>query len=47
VLKRMAVRSGVQQIKMISTAKPVYAGADPFLTLIDRHTDDNVIETTG
>ncbi len=41
-LQRMEVRSGTQQIKLVTAAKPIYAGADPYNVLIDRNSDDNV-----
>ena len=45
-LRRLAVRSGVQQATLVTAAKPAYAGADPYNVLIDRKTDDNIIATT-
>ncbi|WP_380785487.1 M1 family aminopeptidase [Sphingomonas sp. R86521] len=43
----IAIRVGVQQIRLITSVKPSYAGTDPFDVLIDRNSDDNVIATTG
>ncbi len=43
----VAVHSGVQQIRLISAAKPSFAGTDPYDILIDRHSDDNVVATVG
>jgi len=45
--RSVPIRSGVQQIKLVSAAKPSYAGTDPYDILIDRHSDDNVVATTG
>jgi len=46
-LQSVAVRSGVQQIKFVTAAKPSFAGTDPYDVLIDRNSDDNVVETSG
>ena len=45
--RRMEVRSGTQQIRLVTAAKPVFAGADPYNVLIDRNSDDNVTAITG
>jgi len=42
-VRRMPVRSGIQQIKIVSVAKPTYGGADPYHLLIDRNSEDNII----
>ncbi len=47
LLQRMPVRGGIQQIRLVTAAKPSYAGADPYNILIDRNSDDNVIAVTG
>ena len=46
-VKRMEVRSGTQQIRLITAARPIFAGADPYNVLIDRNSDDNVTATAG
>ena len=46
-LQRIEVRSGSQQIKLVTAAKPHYAGADPYNVLIDRNSDDNVTPVEG
>jgi ABC-2 type transport system permease protein len=46
-LQRMPIHSGVQQIKLVTGAKPSFAGADPYNILIDRNSSDNVIATAG
>lgn len=46
-LQRLEVRSGTQRIKLVTAAKPVYAGADPYNFLIDRNSDDNVRAVAG
>jgi aminopeptidase N len=42
-LRRLAVRSGVQQARFVTAARPVFAGADPYNVLIDRKSDDNIV----
>ncbi len=46
-LQRMPVHSGIQQVKLVTSGKPSFAGADPYNILIDRNSDDNVTGTTG
>ena len=46
-LQRVSVHVVVQQIKLVTKAKPSFAGADPYNILIDRNSDDNVIATVG
>jgi hypothetical protein len=45
-LRRLKVRAGVQQARLVTTAKPLYAGVDPYGGLIDRKSDDNITATT-
>jgi len=45
--RSVALHSGVQQIRFVTAAKPAFAGTDPYETLIDRNSDDNVVATTG
>lgn len=42
-LQRMPVHSGVQMITLITRNKPAFAGSDPYNTLIDRNSDDNIV----
>lgn len=44
-LERRPVRSGVQTIKIVTKAKPVWAGIDPYNKYIDRDSDDNLVQT--
>jgi aminopeptidase N len=44
-LRPVTVRSGTQQIKFVTAAKPSFAGTDPYDVLIDRNSDDNIIAT--
>jgi ABC-2 type transport system permease protein len=42
-MKRQPVRSGTQEIRVVSTRKPAFAGIDPYNKYIDRNSDDNVV----
>ncbi|HEY0685854.1 MAG TPA: M1 family aminopeptidase [Steroidobacter sp.] len=42
-MQRLPIRSGEQQIRIVTQRKPVYAGVDPYLTFIDRNLNDNVM----
>jgi len=46
-LKRVPVRSGTQVVELVTAARPVFAGADPYNVRIDRNSDDNLVATTG
>ncbi|MCW3798446.1 aminopeptidase [Sphingomonas sp. BN140010] len=46
-LGRQPIRSSVKKIVIRSTAKPAFAGVDPYNYYIDRNSDDNVKEVTG
>jgi len=46
-MERMPVKSGTQQIRVVSKRKPAFAGVDPYNKYIDRNSDDNVVATTG
>lgn len=46
-LRPVAIRTGTQQIKFVTVAKPGFAGVDPFEVLIDRNSGDDVVTTTG
>lgn len=43
-LERRPVRSGTQTIKIVTKAKPVWAGVDPYNKYIDRNSDDNLVQ---
>jgi ABC-2 type transport system permease protein len=45
-MKRVPIRSGEQQVKIVTKGKPLYAGVDPYLTYIDRNHNDNVVSVT-
>lgn len=42
-MRRVQLRSGPQTVHMVVDRKPSFAGVDPYHTLIDRNTDDNVV----
>jgi ABC-2 type transport system permease protein len=46
-LQRLPIRSGEQQVRIITKRAPVYAGVDPYLSFIDRNLNDNVIQVSG
>ena len=43
-MKAMPVRAGSQVIEVVTAKKPLFAGIDPYNFMIDRNSDDNVIE---
>lgn len=42
-MERRPVRSGAQQIVVISGSRPAFAGVDPYNFYVDRDSDDNVL----
>jgi ABC-2 type transport system permease protein len=44
VLEKLPIRSGVQTLSFITVAEPKFAGVDPYDELIDRHSDDHIVE---
>jgi ABC-2 type transport system permease protein len=42
-LQRLPIRSGEQQVKIVTKRKPTYAGVDPYIHFVDRNTNDNLI----
>lgn len=47
LMERRPVRSGTQEIRIVSTRKPAFAGLDPYNKYVDRNGDDNVVAVTG
>jgi len=43
-MKAMPLRAGSQLIEVVTAKKPLFAGVDPYNFMIDRNSDDNVIE---
>ena len=46
VMEPRPIRSGKQTIRMVTDARPIYVGIDPYNKYIDRNSNDNVIEIT-
>jgi hypothetical protein len=46
-MQRVEIRSGEQQIKLVTERRPVYAGIDPYLHFIDRNSNDNIIPVSA
>ncbi len=46
-MQRLQIRSGEQQVTIITADKPVYAGIDPYLHFIDRDSNDNITSVTN
>lgn len=47
LMERRPIRSGTQQIRVVTKRRPVFAGVDPYNTYVDRNSDDNVADVTG
>lgn len=43
-MQAMPVRAGSQVIEVVTAKKPLFAGVDPYNFMIDRNSDDNVVE---
>ena len=46
-MQRVQIRSGEQQVRIVTQGAPVYAGVDPYLNFIDRNSNDNVIPVSA
>jgi len=46
VMAPRPIRSGKQTIRLVTDARPIYVGIDPYNKYIDRNSNDNVIEIT-
>ncbi len=46
LVERRPIRSGKQQVRIVSTRRPAFAGIDPYNFYIDRNGDDNVVPVT-
>lgn len=42
-MQRLPIRSGEQQVKIVTKRKPAFAGVDPYIHFVDRATNDNII----
>ena len=47
LLQRMMVKSGTATLKFVTDRPPVFAGLDPYNTMIDRNSDENLIKVGG
>jgi aminopeptidase N len=45
-LERRPVKTGTQQIRIVTKQRPAFAGVDPYNKYVDRNSDDNVIDVT-
>ncbi|UUL83978.1 ABC transporter permease/M1 family aminopeptidase [Sphingomonas qomolangmaensis] len=45
-IERRPVRSGQQQIRIVTARRPTFAGVDPYNKYVDRNSDDNVVAIT-
>lgn len=43
-MERRPIRSGVQQLRLVTAKRPAFAGVDPYNKYIDRNSDDNVVQ---
>ncbi|MDT9598832.1 ABC transporter permease/M1 family aminopeptidase [Sphingosinicella rhizophila] len=43
-MQRLPLRSGEQQVRLVTQNRPAYAGVDPYLTFIDRNSNDNIVQ---
>jgi ABC-2 type transport system permease protein len=46
-MQRLSIRAGEQQVRLVTKDKPLYAGVDPYLTFIDRNSNDNVVRVSS
>ena len=46
-MQRQEIRSGEQQVRIVTRGQPVYAGVDPYLNFIDRNSNDNIIQVSS
>lgn len=47
LMERRPVRSGEQEIRIVTAKAPAFAGVDPYNKYIDRNSDDNVVEVAA
>jgi ABC-2 type transport system permease protein len=45
-MQRYPIRSGAQQIRIVTSRKPLYAGVDPYIQFIDRRSIDNLVQVS-
>jgi aminopeptidase N len=45
-MQRLAIRSGQQEIRIVTEQKPVFAAIDPYINFIDRNSNDNIVRVS-
>ena len=45
-MQRLPVRSGAQQVRVVTARRPLYAGVDPYIHFIDRQSNDNIAQVS-
>jgi ABC-2 type transport system permease protein len=45
-MQRVTMHSGAQQVRLVTAKKPAYAAIDPYITFIDRNSNDNIVVVT-
>jgi aminopeptidase N len=46
VMEKLPIRSGDQTLRFVTARAPVFGGIDPYNTVIDRNSDDNVTKAS-
>jgi ABC-2 type transport system permease protein len=46
-IQRLAIKSGEQQVRIITAQRPVYAAVDPYINFIDRTSGDNILPVSS
>jgi hypothetical protein len=47
MMTKLPVRSGYQTLRFVTTRRPSFGGVDPYNTIIDRNSDDNIVKAGG
>jgi ABC-2 type transport system permease protein len=45
-MQRLNLHSGEQEVRIVTAKKPVYAAIDPYITFIDRNSNDNIVQVS-
>lgn len=45
-MQRLSLHSGEQRVRLVTAKKPAYAAIDPYITFIDRNSNDNIVAVT-
>jgi ABC-2 type transport system permease protein len=45
-MQRLQIHTGEQEVRIVTTRKPLYAAVDPYINFIDRNSNDNIIKVT-